>query len=108
MAWSSSERRTDARAHLHAHHMHSMQITTMASMKAIQIRNVPDDVHRELRIRAAAAGQSLSDYALAELSEVAARPPIADVLRRAALRGGEPVRADEIVASIREGRDDRA
>ena len=36
-------------------------------MKTIQIRNVPDDVHRELKVRAALDGRSLSDFALAEL-----------------------------------------
>jgi plasmid stability protein len=39
----------------------------MPTVKTIQIRNVPDDVHAELRIRAARAGMSLSDYALAQL-----------------------------------------
>ncbi|MGH3557998.1 MAG: FitA-like ribbon-helix-helix domain-containing protein, partial [Mycobacterium sp.] len=39
-------------------------------MKVIQIRNVPDEVHRTLRTRAAAAGVSLSDYLLDELVRV--------------------------------------
>ena len=50
-------------------------------MKTLQIRNVPDDVHRALRIRAAAAGVSLSDYALGELERAAERPPVAEVLQ---------------------------
>ena len=33
----------------------------------IQIRNVPDDIHRELKVRAAVAGMSLSDFLNAEL-----------------------------------------
>jgi plasmid stability protein len=73
-------------------------------VKTIQIRNVPDDVHRELRIRATAAGSSLSDYALAELTRVARRPRVADVLQRAASRP-ESVDVGEIVAIVREGRD---
>jgi len=70
----------------------------------VQIRNVPDDVHRTLRARAAAAGLSLSDYLLAEIVRVADRPPVADVLARADARhGGAPM--DAIVEAIRAGRD---
>jgi plasmid stability protein len=76
----------------------------MLGVKTIQIRNVPDRTHRELRTRAAAAGMSLSDYALAELERVAARPPVAEVLRRASARPGGPS-IDEIVAAVRSGRD---
>jgi plasmid stability protein len=73
-------------------------------MKTIQIRNVPDPVHATLRARAAGAGVSLSDYALAELERLAQRPPVSDVLRRAGGRaGGAP--ATEIVAAVRAGRD---
>ena len=37
----------------------------------IQIRNVPDDLHRKLKARAALAGLSLSDYLLREISKYA-------------------------------------
>jgi plasmid stability protein len=57
-------------------------------MKAVQIRDVPDDVHRTLRARAAAAGVSLSDYLLTEVTRIAQRPPVADVLTRAGARSG--------------------
>jgi plasmid stability protein len=70
----------------------------------IQIRNVPDEVHRTLRARAGAAGLSLSDYLLAEVTRVAERPPVADVLARAGTRHGG-VRTDDIVAAVRSGRD---
>lgn len=73
-------------------------------MKTIQIRNVPDDAHATLRMRAAGAGVSLSDYALIELLRVAERPPVADVLLRAGSRAGGARRAD-IVAAVRAGRD---
>ena len=33
-------------------------------MKMIQVRNVPDEIHRELKVRAARQGVSLSDYVL--------------------------------------------
>ncbi|HJW36016.1 MAG TPA: hypothetical protein VJ769_05225 [Actinomycetes bacterium] len=72
--------------------------------RTIQIRDVPDEVHRTLRARAAATGQSLSAYLLAELTRVAERPPVADVLARAAARSGG-ARIDDIVAAVRSGRD---
>lgn len=73
-------------------------------MKTIQVRNVPDAVHRTLRTRAAAAGISLSDFALGELERVAERPPVADVLQRAQARAGGASR-EAIVAAVRKGRD---
>jgi plasmid stability protein len=73
-------------------------------MKTIQVRNVPDDVHRTLRTRAAAAGISLSDFALEELERVAQRPPVADLLGRARARAGGADSA-AIVAAVRAGRD---
>lgn len=73
-------------------------------MKTIQVRNVPDDVHRTLRTRAASAGISLSDFALEELERVAQRPPVADLLARARSRAGGADSA-AIVRAIRSGRD---
>ena len=73
-------------------------------MKIIQIRNVPDDVHRTLRSRAAASGMSLSDYALGELERAAQKPPIADLLLRARSRAGG-ASGEAIVAAVRAGRD---
>lgn len=75
-------------------------------MKTIQIRNVPDDVHRTLRTRAASADVSLSDYVLRELERIAERPPIAEVLARAGERVGSADSA-AIVAAVRAGRDRR-
>ena len=68
--------------------------------KMLQVRNVPDDVHAELRRRAQAAGVSLSDYVLHELERVAARPPIEEVLARSAARRLD-LSVDEVVATIR-------
>ena len=70
----------------------------------IQIRDVPDDVHRALATRAASAGLSLTAYLRAELVRVAERPPVADVLARAGARR-DGVRTDDIVAAVRSGRD---
>jgi antitoxin FitA len=80
------------------------EIWYAGAMKTIQVRNVPDDVHRALRTRAAAAGISLSDFALEELERVAQRPPVADLLERARARAGGADSA-AIVAAIRAGRD---
>jgi plasmid stability protein len=48
----------------------------------IQIRNVPDALHRRLKSCAALAGMSLSDYLLSEIREVAERPTIEELRNR--------------------------
>jgi hypothetical protein len=50
--------------------------------KMIQLRHVPDHLHRTLKARAALAGMSLSDYLLAEIKEAAERPTLAEVCAR--------------------------
>jgi len=50
--------------------------------KMIQVRNVPDALHRSLKARAAMAGMSLSDYLLEELKEIADRPTLAEMRER--------------------------
>ena len=50
--------------------------------KMIQLRNVPDDLHRKLKSRAAMAGLSLSDYLLHEVQRVAERPTVAELRER--------------------------
>jgi plasmid stability protein len=52
--------------------------------KMIQIRNVPDALHRTLRSRAAHAGMSLSDYLRTELELIAERLPVAELRYRLA------------------------
>jgi plasmid stability protein len=54
--------------------------------KMIQIRNVPDALHRRLKSRAALSGMSLSDYLLAEIGEIADRPTMAEMRERLARR----------------------
>lgn len=54
--------------------------------KMIQVRNVPDAVHREAKARAARAGLSLSDYLLRELEQALSVPPVEEVLARIAGR----------------------
>ena len=50
--------------------------------KMIQVRNVPDALHRRLKARAAVAGQSRSDYLLGELRRLAERPTRGEMLTR--------------------------
>jgi antitoxin FitA len=49
-------------------------------MTMLQIRNVPDDLHRRMKARAALAGMSLSEFALAELKRSLERPTRAELL----------------------------
>jgi len=72
--------------------------------KMVQIRNVPDALHRKLKVRAASAGQTLSDYLLAELDRLAARPTREEMLTR--IHGRKRVTLKTSAAAvIREERD---
>ena len=72
----------------------------------IQIRNVPDDLHRVLKSRAAVAGMSLSDYLLNEVRQIAERPTLQEMRER--LQSRTPVNLDISTADmIREERDSR-
>jgi plasmid stability protein len=74
---------------------------------SVQIKNVPPEVHRVLRRRAAEAGQSLQEYLLARLAEDAASPTLDEVLRRAGERTGGSVPLRDAARSVREDRDAR-
>jgi antitoxin FitA len=50
--------------------------------RMIQLRNVPESLHRTLKARAALSGMSLSDYLVAEIRRVAERPTIAELRER--------------------------
>ncbi len=52
--------------------------------KMVQIRNMPDTLHRKLKARAAAAGMSLSDYLLNEVRMSAERPTYEEIEARLA------------------------
>jgi plasmid stability protein len=60
----------------------------------IQVRNVPEFLHRTLKVRAATAGMSLSDYLLGELREIAERPTLAEFRERLHIRRPLPVALD--------------
>lgn len=74
--------------------------------KMIQVRNVPDGLHRELVRRARARGQSLTDYVQRVLEREVSRPPAEEVFERVARRApvdlGGP--ASELVAEERRSR----
>jgi len=72
----------------------------------IQLRHVPDDLHRQLKARAALAGMPLSDYLIREVRKIAQKPTLEEL--RARLAGRDPVALDEPVATtVRAERDAR-
>ena len=72
----------------------------------LQIRNVPKDVHRALKARAAQAGTSLSDYLLTEMTRLARRPSFPELLERIKQREAVQNPLDS-ASAVREGRDGR-
>ena len=74
--------------------------------KMIQIRNVPEPLHRELKARAARAGMSLSDYLLRIVRRSTDRATPEEMRARLAER--EPVELEESAAeAVRAERDAR-
>ena len=76
----------------------------MDMSKMIQLRNVPDDLHRALKTRAAQAGMSLSDYLIAEARKSVERPTVAEFLERLHSRTPVqlgPTRAAAIIRAMR-------
>jgi antitoxin FitA len=61
--------------------VHQFHMSTM-----IQIRDVPETLHRQLKSRAALAGMSLSGYLLDEIRRIASQPTIAELRARMAQR----------------------
>jgi antitoxin FitA len=74
--------------------------------KMIQLRHVPDVVHRQLKARAALAGLSLSDYLVQEVRKIAARPTLDEIKTRLAALGPSQLKTSP-TAVIREERDRR-
>jgi len=74
--------------------------------KMIQLRNVPDALHRLLKARAALSGLPLSDYLIREVRKIAEQPTPEEMRER--LRGREPYRGKvsptEIVRTERDSR----
>ncbi|MEO6629962.1 MAG: hypothetical protein ABIP03_15505 [Aquihabitans sp.] len=75
-------------------------------MKTLQIRNVPDDIHRRLKTRAAEEGASLSELALTELRRSLERPTRRELMDRLARRSSVEVPGG-VAAAVRAERDAR-
>jgi antitoxin FitA len=73
--------------------------------KMIQVRNVPDSLHRTLKARAALAGMSLSDFLLAEFRHLTERPSLAELRERLLHRS--PVPGSSAAEAVRRERDAR-
>jgi len=76
-------------------------------MPSVQIKDVPEHTHAVLRLRAAAAHQSLQEYLRALLIEEAGEPTLDEVLDRAGGRSGGTVPLKDAVAALRADRDRR-
>lgn len=76
-------------------------------MKMLQIRNVPDELHRRLKSRAALEGTSLSEYALAELRRSLERPTRAELLERVRARATTEADGGSAADAVRDERDAR-
>jgi hypothetical protein len=75
--------------------------------KMIQIRNVPDDLHRNLKQRAALAGMSMSDYIKQELDRKSRKSTIKEIGARSRGRSaGSTMTTQDVVDAIREVRGD--
>ena len=87
--------------------MSSARVNVQHMSKMIQIRNVPDDLHRELKMRAAAAGMSMSDYIKRELDRRTRKSTIAEMIARREAQGRRSTSTtQEVVDIIREARGD--
>ena len=86
------------------HCMHFACTLEVEMPKAIQIRDVPDDVHAVLRARAAAAGMSMSEYLRSELVTMVEKPTMEELFARIRSRPPTNVSRQSIVDIIREAR----
>jgi antitoxin FitA len=84
-----------------------MALDWRSTMPSVQIKNVPPDVHRVLKRRAAEAGMSLQEYLLTKLTEDARQPTLNEVLDRVGQRTGGSMSMKEAVDLIRADRDSR-
>jgi plasmid stability protein len=71
-------------------------------MPNVQIRDVPDDLHRRLKTQAATTGQSLNEFLLARLAEIAQTPTLHELA--AEIRRQPPYGGPSSAATIRRAR----
>jgi plasmid stability protein len=74
-------------------------------MPNVQVRDVPDDVHRRLKSQAALAGQSLNEFLLARMKEIARVPTVPELAER--IRQRAPYTGPSSAKVIRQDRDRR-
>jgi plasmid stability protein len=74
--------------------------------KMVQLRNVPDALHRKLKSRAALEGMSLSEYLIGEVTRAAERPSLLELRQRLARRTRVRTRVSPAQA-VRDERDAR-
>jgi predicted CopG family antitoxin len=87
--------------------MSTARVNVLHMSKMIQIRNVPDEMHRELKMRAAAAGMSMSDFIKRELGRKSRKSTIKEIRERSRGRSaGSTMTTQDVVDAIREGRGD--
>jgi len=92
---------------LEAVDMSSARSNVLHMSKMIQIRNVPDELHRNLKKRAALAGMSMSDYIKQELDRKSRKSTIKEIAARSKGRSaGSTMTTQDIVDAIREVRGD--
>lgn len=87
--------------------MSAARVNVQNMSKMIQVRNVPDDLHKKLKIRAAAAGMSMSDYIKQELSRKSRKSTIKEIGARSKGRSaGSTLTTKDVVDTFREMRGD--
>jgi hypothetical protein len=74
-------------------------------MANVQVRDVPDEVHRRLKAQAAMAGQSLNEFLVARMGDIARTPSVAELAGRIRARG--PYDGPSSAELVRADRDDR-
>jgi hypothetical protein len=86
-------------------YMHYMRFDIITLVPNVQVRDVPDDVHRRLKSQAALAGQSLNEFLLARLSDIASVPTVPELAQR--IREREPYTGPSSATVVRAERDAR-
>jgi hypothetical protein len=79
-------------------------VNVVRMSKMIQVRNVPDAMHRALKTSAAAEGISLSDYIKRELGGITAKASLEEIDARIRARGPSKVKRETILKLLRESR----
>lgn len=71
----------------------------IAAMANVQVRGVPEDVHRRLKSQAALAGQSLNEFLVARMTEIARTPTVPELAQR--IREFQPYKGPSSAKAIR-------